>query len=61
MSIKITTCPECNSDNIYELNPENRDISSQPLCKITCKCLQCNEIFIIPSWTKNGKRRGILY
>ena len=61
MSTKITTCDKCKSTNIKELNPEMRDTSSSPLCKVECKCNDCGFTFSISTWTKSGKRRGILY
>ena len=61
MSTKITTCVKCKSKNIKELNPENRETVNKPLCKIDCICNYCGFAFTINSWTKYGKRRGILY
>lgn len=61
MSTVITTCPECKSMDIKEINPEQRDVVSTPLCKITGECNECKTIFEFNSWTKAGKRRGILY
>lgn len=57
----ITTCPKCESDNIKELNPEVRETTRAPLCKIKCKCNDCGKKFKIDSWTSHGKSRGILY
>ena len=61
MSTKITTCDKCNSRNIKELNPENRETVKAPLCKIDCECNDCSAKFTISSWTKFGKRKGIRY
>lgn len=61
MSTKITTCNKCKSTNITELNPKIRDISLNPICKVKCKCNDCGFTFSIPTWTKHGKRKGILY
>lgn len=61
MSTKRTVCDKCNSNSIVELNPEIREEINRPLCKVTCKCNDCNNIFEVPTWTIYGKRRGILY
>jgi hypothetical protein len=59
--IRITTCDKCNSQNIKELNPENRETSTKATCKIDCLCLDCDNTFTINSWTRSGRNRGILY
>lgn len=61
MSTKITTCSNCNSRNIKELNPDVRDTVKFPICKIKCICNDCETEFVISSWTQFGKRKGILY
>ena len=61
MSTKITTCSECKSTNIKELNHNARKTASAPLCKIDCVCNDCGFKFTVSSWTDYGKRKGILY
>jgi RNase P subunit RPR2 len=61
MATKITTCVKCESLNIKELNPDNRNISNSPICTILCECKDCGNQFSIKSWTLYGKRKGILY
>jgi RNase P subunit RPR2 len=61
MSTKITTCSGCKSLNIIELNPEIRETSSKIICNVNCKCNDCGLIFDIPTWTKYGRAKGILY
>lgn len=61
MSIKITKCNNCKSENIKELNPENRDLIKKPLCEINCKCNNCGHEFIISTCTRYGKNIGIIY
>jgi len=57
----ITTCEQCSSKNITELNPEKREQSTDIICEINCKCNDCKHLFIIDSWTNNGQNLGVLY
>ena len=61
MSIKITICDNCKSTNIKEINPESIEFIKKPLCKINCICNECGFRFTISSWTKFGRRIGIMY
>lgn len=61
MSTKRVKCDKCDSTNIKKLNPQQRDIINNPICKINCECNDCGFKFTINSWTKYGKRKGILY
>lgn len=61
MSTKITTCPTCQSSNIQELNPIQRQVVNLPLCRINCQCQDCRHEFTIQSWTTAGRRRGVKY
>lgn len=61
MASRITTCPKCNSTKIVEFNPEERETAPGNICRIYCECSDCKNRFYINSWTRSGKRKGILY
>ena len=59
--IRITTCDKCKSQNIKELNPEQRDVTMDFLCKVDCECIDCNHKFTINTYTTLGMNCGVLY
>jgi RNase P subunit RPR2 len=61
MATKLTSCPNCGSYFILELNPEIRETSHQPLVGLNCECNECSNKFTVKTWTHSGRRKGIKY
>ena len=61
MATKITTCPECDSIDIKDINPELKESAKAILITILAECINCGWQFSYKSATNFGHKRGILY
>jgi len=61
MTIIITTCPKCESQNLKDLNGELKDTVKKETVQIKTKCLDCGHEFEYCSATAYGHRKGIMY
>lgn len=57
----ITTCPNCNSRDITDLNGDLRKTSGGAQVTINAQCDDCNHEFEYIDATDSGRRSGILY